>query len=91
MAEIKKDALVAFEAFVVGRSHRARKRPGPWSPLSQPSSTAAFCRYGPVSVCGNWRRKRLFGFLSPRADFGVSWSVWCSRPILQIANRPQHR
>ena len=22
----------------------------------------------------NWRRKRLFGFLSPRADFGVSFS-----------------
>jgi hypothetical protein len=25
-------------------------------------------------VCENWRRKRLFGFLSPRADFGVSFS-----------------
>jgi hypothetical protein len=39
----------------------------------KPRGTAAFRRYDSVSVCGNWRGKRLFGFLSPRADFGVSF------------------
>ena len=44
-----------------------------WKDRSKPRAPAAFCRYGLVSVCGNWRRKRPFGFLSPRADVGVSF------------------
>ena len=40
-----------------------------WKDRSKPRASAAFCRYGLVSVCGNWRRKRLFGFLSALVGF----------------------
>jgi hypothetical protein len=57
---------------------------GMWRPVSlqrvtyevaqKPRDTARFRSYELVSLCGNWRRKRPFGSLSPRADFGVSFS-----------------
>src|SRR4051794_7050857 len=59
---------------VTGRAEEYRAHRLTWKDRSKLRASAAFCREGLVSVCGNWRRKRLFGFLSPRADFDVSLS-----------------
>jgi hypothetical protein len=40
---------------------------------SERRGTAAFRRYGFVSVCGIWARNAHSGSLSPRAGFGVSF------------------
>lgn len=41
----------------------------------KPRGTAAFRRYGLVSVCGKWRRRRHSRRLSPGPFFGVSFLI----------------